>query len=459
MKLQVIIFIYLGGSILHFVKCYSSGNFDHIPVICQTMAVDHYNIQPQETEPPFKVDPDNITIGPEDVGKPIDVTLNADKDQTFKGFMLEARKPGDTTPQGIFVLTNPDLTRLQKCNGANGKAVTQTDNRKKTEIKVIWSASERGIYFFRATFVKDLNIFWLFKDVPSTTLAPPTTTTTIIISTSTSDVPSTTLAPPTTTTSIMISTSTSDVPSTTLAPPTTTTSIMISTSTSDVPSTTLAPPTTTTSIMISTSTSDSKPAPKEGLPELYLSQHLISYLSLVVCSPFLLKASVCVWMKVTSFLSLVFSLSAFILSVIHTKQVVGKILAGAAVSLNLGQTILIFFLCRPSHKLRTIFLWVLKVVAFINLCFTIAAIYFGLVELYSKNFCILPSILMGVYLACHLMSFAFFIYGNLKQKNQHQTASSRQICKASCWCSCLVIFSLMSIAFTIALELALFLCD
>ncbi|XP_060738244.1 uncharacterized protein LOC132854096 isoform X7 [Tachysurus vachellii] len=413
MKLQVIIFIYLGGSILHFVKCYSSGNFDHIPVICQTMAVDHYNIQPQETEPPFKVDPDNITIGPEDVGKPIDVTLNADKDQTFKGFMLEARKPGDTTPQGIFVLTNPDLTRLQKCNGANGKAVTQTDNRKKTEIKVIWSASERGIYFFRATFVKDLNIFWLFKDVPSTTLAPPTTTTTIIISTSTSD----------------------------------------------VPSTTLAPPTTTTSIMISTSTSDSKPAPKEGLPELYLSQHLISYLSLVVCSPFLLKASVCVWMKVTSFLSLVFSLSAFILSVIHTKQVVGKILAGAAVSLNLGQTILIFFLCRPSHKLRTIFLWVLKVVAFINLCFTIAAIYFGLVELYSKNFCILPSILMGVYLACHLMSFAFFIYGNLKQKNQHQTASSRQICKASCWCSCLVIFSLMSIAFTIALELALFLCD
>ncbi|XP_060738242.1 uncharacterized protein LOC132854096 isoform X6 [Tachysurus vachellii] len=436
MKLQVIIFIYLGGSILHFVKCYSSGNFDHIPVICQTMAVDHYNIQPQETEPPFKVDPDNITIGPEDVGKPIDVTLNADKDQTFKGFMLEARKPGDTTPQGIFVLTNPDLTRLQKCNGANGKAVTQTDNRKKTEIKVIWSASERGIYFFRATFVKDLNIFWLFKDVPSTTLAPPTTTTTIIISTSTSD-----------------------VPSTTLAPPTTTTSIMISTSTSDVPSTTLAPPTTTTSIMISTSTSDSKPAPKEGLPELYLSQHLISYLSLVVCSPFLLKASVCVWMKVTSFLSLVFSLSAFILSVIHTKQVVGKILAGAAVSLNLGQTILIFFLCRPSHKLRTIFLWVLKVVAFINLCFTIAAIYFGLVELYSKNFCILPSILMGVYLACHLMSFAFFIYGNLKQKNQHQTASSRQICKASCWCSCLVIFSLMSIAFTIALELALFLCD
>ncbi|XP_047655733.1 uncharacterized protein LOC113655713 isoform X2 [Tachysurus fulvidraco] len=390
MKLQVIIFIYLGGSMLHFVKCYSSGNFDSIPVICQTMAVDHDNAQPQETEPPFKVDPDNITIGPEDVEKPIDVTLKADQGQSFKGFMLEARKPGDTTPQGSFVLTNPDLSRLQKCNGANGKAVTQTDNRRKTEIKVIWSASESGIYFFRATFVKEFSIFWLFKDVPSTTTAPPTTTTTI---------------------------------------------------------------------MISTSTSDSKPAPKEGLPELYLSQHLISYLSLAVCSPFLLKASVCVWMKVTSFLSLVFSLSAFILSVIHTKQLVGKILAGAAVSLNLGQTILIFFLCRPSHKLRTIFLWVLRVVAFINLCFTIAAIYFGLVELYSKNFCILPSILMGVYLACHLLSYPFFIYGKLKQKNQHQTASSRQIYKVSCWCSCLVIFSWMNIAFTIALELALFLCD
>ncbi|MCJ8734881.1 hypothetical protein PDJAM_G00240580, partial [Pangasius djambal] len=68
MKPQVIIFIYLGGPILHFVKCYSNGNFDRIPDICQTMAVQHGSNQPQDTEPPFKVDPDNITVGPLDVG-------------------------------------------------------------------------------------------------------------------------------------------------------------------------------------------------------------------------------------------------------------------------------------------------------------------------------------------------------------------------------------------------------
>lgn len=69
MKPQVIIFIYLGGLILHFVKCYSSGNFDAYPAICQTMKVVHSTYLPQNTEPPFKVIPDMIRVNSSDVGK------------------------------------------------------------------------------------------------------------------------------------------------------------------------------------------------------------------------------------------------------------------------------------------------------------------------------------------------------------------------------------------------------
>lgn len=72
MKPKVIIFIYLGGPILHFVKCYSSGNFDAFPAICQTMEVVHSTYLPQNTEPPFKVVPDMISVSSSDVGKSFD---------------------------------------------------------------------------------------------------------------------------------------------------------------------------------------------------------------------------------------------------------------------------------------------------------------------------------------------------------------------------------------------------
>ncbi|KAG7332506.1 hypothetical protein KOW79_004340 [Hemibagrus wyckioides] len=329
------------------------------------MAVKHGSAKPQEGESPYKIDPDNITVVPEDVGKPIKVTLRADIGESFNGFMLEARKPGDTNPQGTFSLKEESLTRLQECDGINGKAVTQTNNRKKTLITITWSASETGIYFFRATFTKTYDIFWLTKDVPNTTLAPPTTTTIIM----------------------------SDVSSTTLAPPTTITKMN-----------------STSGMLIQSNLT----TPTSAAISISLTHHVIAYSALAESSPLLVKDSVCVWTKVTSFLSLAFSLAAFILSMIDTGQVVGKILAGVVVSLNLGQTILIFFLCGPSHKLRKIFFCVLRVAIFINLCFT---------------------------------------------ENTHQTTSSRRNRRVSYWCTGLVVFSCMNVALTIAFVLVLFLCD
>lgn len=73
MNLRVLNFIYFGGSILHFVKCFSNGNFDFDQDICQTMEVHHgaYNT-PQDSTPPFIVDPVNITVIGSDLGKAIE---------------------------------------------------------------------------------------------------------------------------------------------------------------------------------------------------------------------------------------------------------------------------------------------------------------------------------------------------------------------------------------------------
>ncbi|KAF4072367.1 hypothetical protein AMELA_G00262170 [Ameiurus melas] len=369
MKPQIIIFIYFGGPILHFVKCYSSGIFGSDSDICQTMKVLHSNYQPQNTTPPFKVVPDKINVGSSDVGKSFDVTLKADDPESFRGFMLEARKTGSTTPQGSFSLVDTEYSRLQTCNGRKDTAVTQTDNQRKTEIKVKWNVSETGVYFFRATFVKSYRIFW--ENVNIFTTTAPTST----------------------------------------------------------------------------------PDPFESS----LTLHLLSYLCLAVCGPFLAKACVCVWTKVTSFLSLAFSLAAFILLLIDNKRVDTEILAGVAAGFNLCQTILIFCLCGPCHELRKV-CFGLRLVAFINICFTIATIYLELVEHCSKPPCFWPAILMGVYLVCQLLSCPFFLYGELKQKQKRQTTSSNQNCRVSCWCRCLVIFTGMSLAFTVALVLGIFLC-
>lgn len=43
------------------------------------------------------------------------VTLKANGGVPFTGFMLEARKPDNSTPQGIFSLTETRFSRLQKC--------------------------------------------------------------------------------------------------------------------------------------------------------------------------------------------------------------------------------------------------------------------------------------------------------------------------------------------------------
>ncbi|XP_037391557.1 uncharacterized protein PB18E9.04c-like isoform X2 [Pygocentrus nattereri] len=211
----ILLFIYLGGTTLPFVKCFSDGNFDGYQDVCQSMAVDHDG-QPNQNPAsnPFTVVPDYVDV----TVLPTVVTANS-ASQPFRGFMLEARETNDGPPVGVFSLLDSSISRLQSCNGAAGSAVTQIDNQDKTAVTVSWSAPNTGRYYFRATFVENFDIFWLRKDI-----SPPTTTTTPFTTTSTSSTPFTTTSTSSTPFTTMSTSSTPFTTTPTSSTPFTTTS-------------------------------------------------------------------------------------------------------------------------------------------------------------------------------------------------------------------------------------------
>ncbi|XP_036435647.1 cell wall protein DAN4-like [Colossoma macropomum] len=196
----VLLFIYLGGTTLPFVKCFSDGNFDGNQDVCQSMAVDHDGLSNQDpASNPFTVDPDYIDVTV--LGTVVNVSLTANSvGRPFRGFMLEARETNDGPPVGVFSLLDSAISRLQSCNGTAGRAVTQTANQDKTEVRVLWSAPNTGRYFFRATFVENFETFWARKDI-----SPPTTTTTSTTTTSSTPFTTTSASALTTVTSVPVS--------------------------------------------------------------------------------------------------------------------------------------------------------------------------------------------------------------------------------------------------------------
>ncbi|XP_036435119.1 cell wall protein DAN4-like isoform X2 [Colossoma macropomum] len=160
--------------------------------------------------------------------------------------------------------------------------------------------------------------------------------------------------------------------------------------------TSTADPTTST---VSTSAKSDLSVCKTG-SDWFLILLLASYLSLVEGFPFLMehrKRRNVVVMQVSSVLSLLFSLVAFIILLILTELVAAKVLTGLAVFLSLCQIIVIFSFHEPSHQLRRHLCWVFGLVAFANICVTTAAIFVGLVQ---WKVCLWLPIVMAAYLAC-----------------------------------------------------------
>ncbi|XP_060934266.1 ferric-chelate reductase 1-like [Limanda limanda] len=159
------LYILFGLNFITMVPGYSDRPF---PQSCGSMLPVHVGgeglASPQTTEPPFEI---QYEQGNDD--EPITVILKSKHATGFQGFMLEARERGkvdEGVPVGKFIILEMSNTQLMKCYGSADSSVTQANSRKKTLIKVNWTAQGADLDIaFRATFVQSFVIFWDRVDV------------------------------------------------------------------------------------------------------------------------------------------------------------------------------------------------------------------------------------------------------------------------------------------------------
>ncbi|XP_024133914.1 uncharacterized protein LOC112150129 isoform X1 [Oryzias melastigma] len=184
LNLKMWVQVLIGFSIVSKAHGFSGGRF---PQSCGSLLPQHEKdsapISPETTDPPFSVTFESSWRP----GDPVTVVLSSNE-STFRGFMLDAQissKPG-TSPAGQFVILDSERTQLLDCYDLKASAVSQTNNQRKTQVKVNWTAEgeERDVVF-RATFLEAFSRFWNPISVPlpklTTTIKPsspePTTTT------------------------------------------------------------------------------------------------------------------------------------------------------------------------------------------------------------------------------------------------------------------------------------------
>ncbi|XP_066500948.1 uncharacterized protein [Hoplias malabaricus] len=455
-----VLLIFLGGATLQFVKCFSDGDFDAFPEICQTMAVDHSDSLPQTSVNPYTVSPDNVSVS--DVGNTITVTLSGTR--SFRGFMLEARETDRGPPVGVFSLIDSTLSRLQMCNGNDGKAVTQNTNRDKNIVRAIWTAPNPGLYFFRATFVENFNTFWLRESIPMI----PATTPTVTVSSASSTVSSTS----TTTTVTAGPEVTSLVSTSTVVPTSTRTTVtevttLLLTSTSDP------------SLLATTTATTTKNTCLNG-SEWFLVLLLLSCLCIDGCFSILVKhrKQRCVaLLKASSIISEMFSIVAFVILLVFTKLVAASVLTGLALIMGSGQIIVIFLFRGPSCELRKYLCLAFGLITFANMCLTMAAIFVGLVVCKTCSWLL---VVMAVYVAFVLFYILYLYFtsknfGKIHQRSGGMTLGTRQehttnkapvhhrtLTEISSpdfyWYMRILISTLMNTAFTAVLITGIFLC-
>ncbi|XP_072537787.1 uncharacterized protein [Salminus brasiliensis] len=466
----LLLLFYLGGTTLQLVKCFSDGNLDETPDVCNTMAPDHGTFRNLDF---FTIAPHCFIVAQS--GLSGTVTLRRQRSY-FSGFMLEARDINDNVPLGEFSLLNPEISRLQTCHGSPS-AVTQINNQDKNEVSVKWTAPAPGQYYFVATFVQDLGSWFRTSlnlsadcetliNIAATSASQQTTVTTTLVPTSATTCVKTESITSTATTVTSTSTSAPNQTSvsTTITEVITSlvTSLATSTAFTTSPDNTTAKATTPVSIATSdlttVSTARQNCTYSKFGTDCILVLLLLSYLFLAEVFLLLVKhrkRKCLVAMKVCSILSVVLSTVAFILLLVFTKLVVAQVLTGLAVLLNLLQIIMIFLFRGPSHELlfrRRHFCWAFGLFAFVNFCLISAAIFVGL--WFFKNQCLWLLIVMAVYLACDLLFFLYF--SNFACKALEPL--HRKMTLGSCYLVSLIIIILLNVAFTIALIAGIFVC-
>ncbi|KAK7135974.1 hypothetical protein R3I94_014590 [Phoxinus phoxinus] len=400
-----------------------------------------HEVAAQDTEPPFKVEPENVTVTNSDTT--IAVTLSGVSSQ-FQGFMLDSRQCDNCNPVGTFSLDDTENSQLI-CDSV----VVHTNNVPKSSITVSWTPTETGQFFFRAAVVQDFSTFWLRKRIvlPSTTPLPSETSTHTRLTTSPTIFPTDSHA-----TSLLTGTSTT--------PPT---SEANSAQTNPTTSTTKLTSSNIDSQTTVTSTSPSQCGQyMRGVLALLLFSRL-SFLGgsslLIIIRPVLKKTTT----MSASVLELASKTVAVILVLIKAIKyecvyefagfrIVFTALTVAAMVSSLLHTVTVFLHCGPSHELRKCWLCAIVMVDLMNTTITTTAIFFG-TSCFEERWLL---ILMGFYVAWEIMLYLGSVYcENMEKcqtrkkfrKNQNRILEKR----ISPWLIMFIIFTIINVTLTAAL--------
>ncbi|MCJ8728586.1 hypothetical protein PDJAM_G00006200 [Pangasius djambal] len=165
------------------VASYSNGK---VKAACQDMMPGHHHHKPSPTSPPYTITVDKSIFSP---GDQIKVTLSAENNAYFEGFLIEARDAAilEGGSVGTFTLLDSTISQLLSCHHREGSAVSHTSDHHKTEVLVIWTAPQDSppSVQFLVTVLQKFELFWvkvpgpvlsLNGASPPTPLSPQTTT-------------------------------------------------------------------------------------------------------------------------------------------------------------------------------------------------------------------------------------------------------------------------------------------
>ncbi|XP_028290083.1 putative ferric-chelate reductase 1 [Gouania willdenowi] len=133
--------------------CYSSGL---VMDSCEDMWPHHSGLDPQTRPPPFTITSELRRSG---LGE-VTVQLQAAASFSFKGFLLQAREVGASTPVGSFNLTTVD-SQILSCNHRHNSAVSHSSASSKTFIEVTWKPGGTKPVQFFGVFVQNYSTFWI----------------------------------------------------------------------------------------------------------------------------------------------------------------------------------------------------------------------------------------------------------------------------------------------------------
>ncbi|XP_056379308.1 putative ferric-chelate reductase 1 isoform X1 [Hyla sarda] len=131
-----------------------------VEIACRTMMPSHDGVDAQISPSPYSLSFSSVNYTGI-LGFIVTLGKELPNATDFKGFMFQARAPGQITPQGTFVVTSPDAQTLT-CTSTND-TVSHTSNSMKSSVSVIWLPPKKAItnIQFRAAVVQTKPIFWI----------------------------------------------------------------------------------------------------------------------------------------------------------------------------------------------------------------------------------------------------------------------------------------------------------